>query len=83
MGPLVWNRIPKEIQEAGTIFTFKKQLKIHIFELYRGDPEDEEQNNANDNHSNTSNNNHRNNNNQRWRQNVDQPFVSRWNQSQS
>ena len=81
MGPLIWNKIPKEIQEAGTIFTFKKQLKIHIFKLYRGDPEDEEQNN-NDNHNNRSNNNHRNNNNnQRWRQNVHQPFVSRWNPS--
>ena len=81
MGPLIWNKIPKEIQEAGTIFTFKKQLKIHVFKLYRGDPEDEEQNN-NDNHNNRSNNNHRNNNNnQRWRQNVHQPFVSRWNPS--
>ena len=39
-GPLIWNRIPEDIQKAGTIFTFKKNLKRHIFDQYRGDPED-------------------------------------------
>ena len=39
-GPLTWNRIPEGIQKAGSIFTFKKQLKHHIFDQYGGDPED-------------------------------------------
>ena len=106
MGPLIWNRIPEEIQKAGTIFTFKKHFKIHIFNQYRGDPEDYINTNNNDNNDNDNNNNNNNNsnnnynnsintnnynrnsnnnrtrtgNNQRWRQNINQPFVSRWNQ---
>ena len=39
-GPLIWNRIPEAIQKAGTIFTFKKQLKVHIFNQYGGNPTD-------------------------------------------
>ena len=93
MGPLIWNGIPEDIQEAGTILTFKKHLKAHIFNQYRGDPEGNTNNSNNDinrnrnNSSNNSNsrarnNNYRNiNNNQRWRQNINQPFFSRWNQS--
>ena len=91
LGPLIWNRIPKEIQEVGTVSTFKKQLKLHIFNLYRGDPVDREQNNDNvnlidinrnlNNRPSYRNHNNHNNNNQRWRQNVNQPFMSRWNQS--
>ena len=92
-GPLIWNNIPDDIQEAGTINTFKKQLKLHIFNQYKGDQEDNENINNNDinrassnsnRNSNNSNNNNRNhNNNQRWRQNINQPFVSRWNLSMS
>ena len=87
MGPLIWNGIPEDIQEAGTILTFKKHLKAHIFNQYRGDPEGNTNNSNNDinrnrNSSNNSNNRARNNNNnQRWRQNINQPFFSRWNQS--
>ena len=76
MGPLIWNGIPEDIQEAGTILTFKKHFKAHIFNQYRGDPED------NNNNGRAGNNNNRiSNNNQRWRQNLNQPFFSRWNNS--
>ena len=80
-GPVIWNRIPDDIKEAGSIHTFKKNLKLHIFDQYRGDPEERSSANDNNNHVNRSsnNNNRSHNNNQRWRQNVDQPFVSRWN----
>ena len=84
-GPVIWNRIPEEIQEAGSIFTFKKNLKLHIFDQYRGDPEDTRSNSNNNNNNNINSNNIRSNNNnrasdnQRWRLNVNQPFVSRWN----
>ena len=74
LGPLIWNDIPEAIQEAGTIATFKKNLKIYIFNQYIGDPV------ANRNRNNGRNRNNVNNNNQRWRQNVSQPFISRWNQ---
>ena len=79
-GPLIWNRIPEDIQEAGSIFTFKRQLKLHIFNQYRGDPTDRR---THDNTNNNNNNRIRTDNNQRWRQNVNQPFMSRWNQSSS
>ena len=93
-GPVIWNRIPEDIQKAGSIITFKKNLKLHIFDQYRGDPEDTSSRtnfNNNNNINNNSNNNNNNNNNirsnnnnrasdnQRWRVNVNQPFVSRWN----
>ena len=39
-GPVIWNRIPEDIQKAGTIYTFKKQLKVHIFDQYGGNPAD-------------------------------------------
>ena len=86
-GPVIWNRIPDDIKEAGSFFTFKRNLKLHIFGQYRGDPGIS--NSANDGHNNGRNNvNFRNNMNinrttanQRWRQNVNQPFVSRWNQN--
>ena len=91
MGPLIWNGIPEDIQEAGTILTFKKHLKDHIFNQYRGDPVDDLNNRSNDtNRNNSSNNsnsharnnsNRNSNNNQRWRQNINQPFFSRWNPS--
>ena len=80
-GPLIWNRIPEYIQNAGSIFTFKKHLKIHIFDQYRGDPEDSRTNtnNSRDNSSTNSNFNRiRTDNNQRWRQNINQPHHSRW-----
>ena len=80
-GPLIWNRIPEDIQKAGSIFTFKKQLKLHIFDQYRGDPEDRIINSNNNNHR--TNNRIRTDNNQRWRQNINQPFESRWNQNES
>ena len=86
-GPLIWNDIPEDIQKAGTILTFKKHLKIHIFDQYRGDPEDNNnESNNNSTNENSNNNRNRNNNrtrtdnNQRWRQNINQPFDSRWNQ---
>ena len=81
-GPLIWNRIPEDIQQAGSILTFKKHLKLHIFGQYRGDPEDNSLVNTNRNNDNIRiiNNSTRTNANQRWRQNVNQPFVSRWNQ---
>ena len=78
-GPVIWNRIPDDIKEAGSIHTFKKNLKLHIFDQYRGDPEERSSVNDNNNNRSSSNNNRSHNNNQRWRQNVDQPFVSRWN----
>ena len=93
MGPLIWNDIPEDIQEAGTILTFKKHLKAHIFNQYRGDTEGNindsnndinrnRNNSGNNSNSGTRNNNYQNiNNNQRWRQNINQPFFSRWNQS--
>ena len=80
-GPLIWNRIPEDIQSVGTIITFKKHLKLHIFDQYRGDPDDNTDiNRLNvNNRSNNNNNNNRVNDNQRWRNNVNQPFFSRWN----
>ena len=82
-GPVIWNRIPEDIQKAGSIFTFKKNLKLHIFDQYRGDPEDRRSGNYNDNRNNvnhrSNSNTNRTNGNQRWRQNINQPFVSRWN----
>ena len=82
-GPVIWNRIPDDIKEAGSIFTFKRNLKLHIFDQYRGDP-----GSSNSVRNDRDNRNHRNNKNrnrttanQRWRQNVNQPFVSRWNQN--
>ena len=81
-GPLIWNRIPEDIQKAGTIFTFKKHLKNHIFGQYRGDPEDNSNNinnNSSQNNNRTNSNNNRNRtDNQRWRQNINQPHFSRW-----
>ena len=80
-GPLIWNRIPEDIQKAGSIITFKKWLKFHIFDQYRGAPGDRG-NNSNNNNNNTNNNNRvRTDNNQRWRLNINQPHVSRWNQT--
>ena len=81
-GPLIWNRIPEEIQKAGSIVTFKKHLKIHIFDKYRGDPEGTNLNNnsRNPNIIRTTGNSNRANGNQRWRQNIGLPFESRWNQ---
>ena len=82
MGPLIWNVIPEDIQEAGTIMTFKKHLKAHMFNQYIGDPEDNLDNNNDINRNNRNNNSNRSsNNNQRWRQNINQPFFSRWNPS--
>ena len=81
-GPLIWNRIPDDIQKSGTIFTFKKHLKLHIFDQYRGVPADRNipENDRNNGIIRNNNNASRNNNNQRWRQNVNnQPFRSRWN----
>ena len=77
-GPLIWNRIPEDIQKAGTIFTFKKNLKRHIFDQYRGDPEDSRTTTVHI--SRNSNNTNMTRDNQRWRQTVNQPFVSRWDQ---
>ena len=66
-GPVIWNRIPEDIQKAGSIVTFKKNLKLHIFDQYRGDPEDTRisntSNNNNNNNNNKNNNNSNNNNN--------------------
>ena len=81
-GPVIWNRIPDDIQKAGSIFTFKKHLKLHIFDQYIGDPEDNRsvvniRNNVVNIRSNSNTNNT--NDNQRWRQTVNLPFVSRWN----
>ena len=73
--PLIWNRIPEDIQGAGSILTFKRQLKIHIFNQYRGDPW------ANFGNNNDNARSNRTNDNQQWRHNVNQPFVSRWNQT--
>ena len=80
-GPLIWNRIPEEIQSVGTILTFKKQLKLHIFDQYRGDPDDGTNSDINRHNVNNRRNNNTNraNDNQRWRNNVNQPFLSRWN----
>ena len=33
-GPLLWNDLPPEIQDASSIFTFKVQLKNHFIEKY-------------------------------------------------
>ena len=82
-GPLIWNSIPQDIQNAGTISTFKKQLKEHMFNEYHGEGSG---NTTNSNTSNINNipqpnSNIRSNNNQRWRQNINRPFVSRWNPS--
>ena len=78
-GPLIWNRIPEDIQKAGTIFTFKKNLKRHIFDQYRGDPLEDIRTNSN-HVSRNSSNTIMSYDNQRWRRNVNQPFVSRWDQ---
>ena len=85
-GPLIWNSIPDEIQKAGSIFTFKKHLKLHIFDQYIGNPEDNRSvvnisNNVVNIRSNSNTNNT--NNNQRWRQTVNLPFVSRWNPTET
>ena len=78
-GPPIWNRIPESIQNAGSIFTFKKHLKIHMFEQYRGEPRVRNSSTFNNRNTNYNNNNiNRAVNNQRWRQNINQPFVSRW-----
>ena len=81
-GPVIWNRIPDDIKEAGSIFTFKRNLKLHIFDQYRGDP-GRSSSVSNDRNRNFSNNMNRNRTtaNQHWGKNVNQPFVSRWNQN--
>ena len=87
-GPIIWNGIPEDIQKAGTILTFKKLLKKLYFSQYRGVSRgnigNSSINNNNNTNSiirtNTTHNSNTNNGNQRWRQNVNQPFVSRWNQ---
>ncbi len=33
-GPLIWNDLPPEIQDASSIFTFKFYLKNHLIEKY-------------------------------------------------
>ena len=81
-GPLIWNRIPEEIQKAGSIITFKKQLKVHILDQYIGDPEDR-RSNSNNNYRTNNNNRTRTDDNQRWRHNLNQPFMSRWHQDES
>ena len=70
-----------EIQGVSTILTFKKQLKLHIFDQYRGDPNGGTNSDINRHNVNNRRNNNTNrvNNNQRWRNNVNQPFFSRWN----
>ena len=77
---MIWNRIPEEIQSVGTILTFKKQLKLHIFDQYRGDPDDgiNQVTNRHTVNNRSNNNTNRANDNQRWRNNVNQPFLSRW-----
>ena len=62
-GPVIWNRIPEDIQKAGSIVSFKKNLKLHIFDQYRGDPEDTRiRTNSNNNNNNNNINNNNNNN---------------------
>ena len=73
-GPLIWNDIPDDIQKAGTIFTFKKQMKQHIFDQYAGES-NRPSGISNTNHISIPHSNFG----QRWRQNINQPFVSRWN----
>ena len=82
-GPLIWNRIPEEIQKAGSIFSFKKQLKFHILDQYIGDPEDRRSNSNNNYRTSNNNNRTRTDDNQRWRHNLNQLFMSRWHQNES
>ena len=81
-GLVIWNRIPDDIKEAGSIFTFKRNLKLHIFDQYRGDPRSSNSvSNDRDNRNLSNNRNRKTTANQRWTHNVNQPFVSRWNQN--
>ena len=81
-GPIIWNSIPEDIQKVATIYSFKKEYKKFIFDQYVGDNYDNNNNNYNINNNNNVNNpRSRSNDNQRWRQTVDQPFVSRWDQT--
>ena len=36
-GPVIWNSIPEDIQDAPSITTFKNQFKKHIFDQYNLD----------------------------------------------
>ena len=71
-GPVIWNRIPDDIKEARSIFTFKKNLKVHIFDQYRGDPGNSSLGNNNNNNVTRSSTytNRSHSNNQRWRRNA-------------
>ena len=81
-GPIIWNSIPEDIQKAGTIITFKKLLKKYYFSQYIGvESGSINVNNGINNNTHINNpNSNSSNSNQRWRQNINQPFVSRWNQ---
>ena len=83
-GPIIWNSIPEDIQKAGTIITFKKLLKKYYFSQYIGvESGSINVNNGINNNTHINNpNSNSSNSNQRWRQNINQPFVSRWNQQQ-
>ena len=80
-GPIIWNNIPDHIQNAGTLFTFKKHLKKHFIEQYdidndndgdnsdNDDDNDNHDNNVNNVNNNNDNNNRNNNNNNNNRNN--------------
>ena len=90
-GPILWNKLPKKIQESTTVATFKIELKKHFISQYQGN------NNTNNNiqvpnnttnrnsRSNTHRNSHRSNLGNSHRSNlgnqrINRPFISRWNQ---
>ena len=86
-GPLLWNRLPKKIQDSSSVATFKINLKKHFINQYDSD------NNTNINNRNSNNNNYNSrnitsNNTRRGHrsrlannQALNRPFVSRWNQT--
>ena len=56
-GPILWNSLPKKIQNSSSITTFKIELKKHFINRYNRN------NNINNNNNNSNNNNNNSNNN--------------------
>ena len=55
-GPILWNKLPKKIQDSTSVATFKIELKKHFISQYQGSTSSN-----NDNHRNITSNNSNNN----------------------
>jgi hypothetical protein len=86
-GPILWNGIPKKIQDSSSLSTFKIELKKHFIDRYNSNSNNLSSSNnkykyKNDNITNNNNlNNNKNNHNSRHSNNnlrFNRPFASRW-----